>query len=117
MRKGELAMYEIRLLELEERLHDTIEQLDRGITEERVAQGDLAHFGTHNADHDTEQLLSDAAAERNEVEILNAVEAALGRIEAGTYGICEECSKEIPRERLDAIPYAARCTGCERSSR
>jgi RNA polymerase-binding protein DksA len=112
MRKAEIKGYESRLLELSERLRGTVETLDREIVEERVAPGDLAHFGTHNADHDTEFLEVDEAAQRNEVALLNEVEAALARIETGTYGLCEACGKEIPRKRLDAAPYVARCAAC-----
>jgi len=113
MRKAEMRAYEARLLELGERLKGTVDQLDREIAEERTAQGDLAHFGTHNADHDVEFLEMDEAMEKNEVKLLNAVEAALARIERGSYGYCEKCGKELQRERLDAVPYAACCAGCE----
>ncbi len=113
MRKAEMKGYESRLLELSERLRATVDDLDDEIVGERASQGDLAHFGTHNADHDTEFLEVDEAAERNEVAMLNAVEAALARIGKGTFGVCEECGKPIARERLDAVPYAARCTACE----
>ena len=113
MRKADLKTYEVRLQELGERLKGTVDQLDQEIVQERTAQGDIAHFGTHNADHDTGLLEVDEVAERNEVKLLNAVEAALARIERGSYGYCEKCGKELPRARLDAIPYAACCAGCE----
>ena len=44
--------------------------------------------------------------------ILDQIEAALQRIEDGTYGRCEECGEAIPKNRLDAIPYAADCVRC-----
>lgn len=44
---------------------------------------------------------------------LRAVEAALGRIEDGSYGRCADCGGEIPFERLDAYPTAERCTACQ----
>ena len=44
--------------------------------------------------------------------ILDQVEAAIHRIEDGGYGRCEECGEEIPKSRLDAIPYAADCVRC-----
>jgi len=115
MRKAEMRIYEARLQELGERLRSTVEQLDSEILEERTGQGDLAHFGTHNADHDTESFDVDEAAERNEVVLLNAVEAAIARVERGTYGICEGCGNAIPAARLDAAPYVAYCADCERA--
>ena len=42
-----------------------------------------------------------------DVETLEQVVRALGRIDAGTYGLSEVSGKPIPIERLDAVPYAA----------
>ena len=115
MRKTNRKEYQTRLLALSERIAREVDQLDEEIREEREAQGDLAHFGTHNADHDFEFLEVDEALERNEVGILNAVEAALARVEQGTYGQCAECGRDIPRARLDAIPWAVYCVECARA--
>jgi RNA polymerase-binding transcription factor DksA len=41
-----------------------------------------------------------------EMKRLNLIESALARIEAGKYGICLKSGKPIPKERLEAIPYA-----------
>jgi RNA polymerase-binding transcription factor DksA len=112
MRKAVLKAYEARLREASARLGSAVAALDRAIVEERTTQGDLAHFGTHNADHDTEFLAADEALERNEVQLLNAVEAALARIADGTYGFCVRCGTEIARSRLDALPHAACCAAC-----
>jgi DnaK suppressor protein len=38
---------------------------------------------------------------------------ALERIEQGTYGKCERCGKEIPPERLEALPTARLCMACK----
>ena len=43
---------------------------------------------------------------------LNAIEEALGRIEAGSYGQCVECGSEISIERLEAVPSASLCVDC-----
>ena len=45
-------------------------------------------------------------------DILDQVEAAIQRIENGDYGWCEKCGEAIPKNRLDAIPYAADCVRC-----
>jgi DnaK suppressor protein len=37
---------------------------------------------------------------------------ALRRLEAGTYGVCVTCGKQIPVERLEVRPYADRCVPC-----
>ncbi len=45
---------------------------------------------------------------------LREIDAALARIAAGTYGVCEDCGESIDRARLDAAPTAARCVDCQR---
>ena len=44
---------------------------------------------------------------------LRAIDAALKRIAAGTYGICIDCGAPIPEKRLVAVPTALRCVTCE----
>jgi DnaK suppressor protein len=46
-------------------------------------------------------------------ETLNKIGAALTRLDEGTYGYCYECGEEIAERRLRALPFAARCKGCE----
>ena len=51
----------------------------------------------------------DYTLEENSGHVLNEIDAALKRIEAGTYGICTVCDKEIAPERLEAYPWASLC--------
>jgi RNA polymerase-binding transcription factor DksA len=44
-----------------------------------------------------------------------AIEAALAKLSAGTYGLCESCGSAINARRLEAIPWAALCTSCQSS--
>lgn len=39
--------------------------------------------------------------------------AALARLDAGEYGICQDCEEEISPRRLDAVPQALRCIRCQ----
>jgi RNA polymerase-binding protein DksA len=52
--------------------------------------------------------------EENSEHVLADIDAALKRIEDGTYGICTTCSKEISEERLEARPWATLCIDCQR---
>ena len=52
--------------------------------------------------------------EENSEHVLSEIEAALKRIEEGTYGICTNCGKEIGEERLEARPWATLCIDCQR---
>jgi DnaK suppressor protein len=53
------------------------------------------------------------AVDERETAHLAAVEAALERIGAGTYGECSDCGADIPPARLHATPEAARCVPCQ----
>jgi DnaK suppressor protein len=47
-------------------------------------------------------------------DTLRDVEQALGRMDAGTYGLCERCGQPIADERLEALPAAPLCMNCKR---
>ena len=53
------------------------------------------------------------ALDEHESAELRAVEAALQRIELGSYGQCIDCGVDIPAPRLHAAPTAARCIDCQ----
>ena len=78
---------------------------------EREASGELSSYDNHPGDLGTElfEREKDVALEVHEEDQLNEIEAALGAIEEGTYGVCKECGKEIPYERLEAIPSTLYC--------
>jgi DnaK suppressor protein len=52
-----------------------------------------------------------AEVESNE---LTQIEVALERIDSGEYGVCEDCGRNIPLARLQAVPYATVCIKCQR---
>lgn len=43
---------------------------------------------------------------------LRVIDAALIRVEAGTYGLCAKCGAEIGEERLDVLPFTPFCRDC-----
>jgi DnaK suppressor protein len=74
--------------------------------------GDLAiGSGDHLADSASETFLRelDGGLEENAGHLLNEIEAALARIDDGTYGLCTRCGRPIDPERLEAVPYATLC--------
>jgi DnaK suppressor protein len=48
-----------------------------------------------------------------ERKLLGKIDAAVARIEDGTYGRCEECGEEIGIERLKARPVTTLCIACK----
>jgi RNA polymerase-binding transcription factor DksA len=69
--------------------------------------GDLSGYGQHMADAGTDTFDRDFALSlvSNEQEALAEIEAAIKRVHAGTYGICETTQKPIAKERLLAVPF------------
>lgn len=51
----------------------------------------------------------DLSIEQNVRDLLQKIERALQKIEAGTYGICERCGKPIEKARIKALPYVDLC--------
>jgi DnaK suppressor protein len=77
----------------------------------------MAELGTETFD----QELTLGVMERDQ-ELLGEISAAIKRVDAGTYGLCEGCVAEgksnskcwIPKLRLKAVPWARNCVECER---
>ena len=56
---------------------------------------------------------TEVAMNEHETAELGDIDAALERIQAGTYGICTACGVSIPDARLNAYPTAKRCINCQ----
>ncbi|HBE67582.1 MAG TPA: hypothetical protein DDW52_05470 [Planctomycetaceae bacterium] len=66
-----------------------------------------AEVGTHSFEQEfTLNMMS------SDSKHLERVEAALEKISAGTYGLCEECDRRIPKARLEIIPDTPYCVEC-----
>jgi DnaK suppressor protein len=76
-------------------------------TGEETSDQHLADTAT--AMHDREL---DYGLTENEEDLLKSIDAALERIEEGTYGICTNCGKPIGEERLEALPWTDLCIDC-----
>jgi DnaK suppressor protein len=74
-----------------------------------------AGIGNHLADDATDLFARERnlAVRGNAQELLDQVGAALQRMEAGIYGLCQRCGQPIDEERLDALPYATLCVTCQ----
>ena len=98
-----------RLLKLREDLANAIQQLRDEACE------DTPNYSMHMADAATDSFDRDLVLGlvSFEQEGLYEIDAALKRIEDGTYGICELTGKAIPWERLEAIPWTRFSTEAE----
>jgi RNA polymerase-binding transcription factor len=88
-------------LELHSRICDGRAERVQGVRDE------LEH-----SDEDTQGDIELALIQMR-AETLARIDEALARLEAGTYGACLECEREISEPRLVALPFAVRCQSCE----
>ncbi|MBU1084648.1 MAG: TraR/DksA family transcriptional regulator [Candidatus Omnitrophota bacterium] len=82
---------------------------------QKDASGDLSGYSFHMADmatdlYDREFSLELAEAER---ERLYALDEAIKRIDAGSYGKCDACGGAVSKQRLKAMPQAEYCIKCQ----
>lgn len=84
------------------------------LTKAPTEAGAPVQYGKRAGDHIAEsadRLARSTAAEELE-RLRSQVAAALERMDAGEYGICEVCGVDIPEGRLEALPWAVRCVNC-----
>jgi DnaK suppressor protein len=77
--------------------------------EETAYDNHLGDTATETYDRELDYTL-----EENSEHLLGEIDAALKRIDEGTYGICTNCGEQIPAERLEARPWATLCIDCQR---
>lgn len=101
---------------LEQRLRERRKELLREMDNaRREAQTEDAIAAVAPVRDPGDESVAELAASANltlldrEASELREVEAALERIREGTYGRCQDCGREIERERLEAYPTATRC--------
>jgi len=113
---ADLETYKNRLIALRSRIRGDVSAMtDGALSHSRSeAAGDLSAMPLHMADigsdnFEQEQTLSFIQSDN---DTLTLIDEALARIKDGTYGICEDCGKPIPKVRLNVLPYAASCVQC-----
>ena len=99
--KPQWAKYYRRLLDLRDQL---LRQMS-GLAKESAQE--MAGYSLHMADSGTDNFDRDFALSllSSDQDAVYEIEAALRRIERGTFGVCEVTGKTIPKARLDAIPW------------
>ena len=115
---GDRGMYRRRLQELTKRLSSGVAQLESEITRPTGSEGTAAdapaYEPTPTSTEGDEEIAQSALL--TEEQLLAEAEAALARLEGGTFGTCEGCGRAIGKARLDAVPYARHCIRCARTA-
>lgn len=97
-RKKFIAECQIRLLKEKEKRINGLKSLSLSLSEE--IRGDEADIASSLSHQDS------VLAQREKILFeIREIDEALGRIEEGTYGVCEETEEEIEARRLQAIPW------------
>ncbi|WP_206502023.1 TraR/DksA family transcriptional regulator [Streptomyces chrestomyceticus] len=119
VRPGEDPWTPAEVAEARTELHDEVARLRTEIqaSEDALAglmrdtgegTGDEADTGSKNITREHEMALASNAR-----EMLLQTERALERLDAGTYGLCENCGKPIGKARMQAFPRATLCVECK----
>jgi DnaK suppressor protein len=96
---------------LSEQLQDALKQGDltlEDMTDNNEIFADPADRATMESDRAFTLRIRD-----RERKLIKKIRAALGRLDSGTYGYCEECGEEIGVPRLKARPVTRLCINCK----
>ena len=116
----ETERFQTALLDERKRIQDAIEYLHRETpgsledeTEEMIGSQDnhLGDSATGTLDREIDYTL-----EGHSGQVLAQIDAALKRLDDGTYGTCVRCGRPIGEERLEARPWASLCIDCQREA-
>jgi len=111
-----MEQYRQQLRELSSQVRSTVSSVTDQARGAAGGQGtgELSHVPLHLADMGSEEYLYELNTTllENEEYLANEISAALRRVEAGTFGKCESCDKQIAAERLKALPYTRYCVTC-----
>jgi len=91
---------------------DILKELDDSIsTERRAPQRDVGDF-YDDAESEKGRQLNHLLSERDRSKLAR-IDDALEKIEDETYGLCDECGCDIPKKRLNVLPFARCCIECQ----
>jgi RNA polymerase-binding protein DksA len=115
MKKTDIDLYKQQLLELRARCTGDVSQLTDEALKSKEASN-LSSMPIHMADIGSDNFEQEFTLSllENEEKVLAEIDGALGRIRAGSFGLCEDCGSAILKERLKAIPYVRHCVECAR---
>jgi DnaK suppressor protein len=115
MNKRDLQRFK-NLIEAErQRVLERLGVIEEGIQGMASSQSGNQSYSNHMADIGSDVIEQEQAFlhASQGTDYVIALEAALKRIEKGTYGVCEECAEKIPPRRLEAFLAARMCVKCQ----
>jgi DnaK suppressor protein len=97
---------------LSKRRREILDQVQSRIHDGRSEGPIEGRDGLEHADADSQGEIEFTLLQAK-ADTLSRIDEALARLDAGTYGACLECDREISERRLRALPFAVRCQACE----
>ena len=108
MNKKQLIKFRAQLEEMKEKLISDVEQTLTEMTTQNGNIPDPNDRATVESDRNFELRIRD-----RERKLMNKIEEAIGRLDEGTYGVCDSCGEDIAVKRLEARPVAKYCIECK----
>lgn len=100
---------------LDERRRAILEEVQRGVrtVSQNARAGERPKVDSGNSE--VPDIQDDITLELIQIKAANLsmIDEVIERIEKGSYGVCRACGEKIPVKRLNALPFAVRCVGCE----
>ena len=116
MNEKNRAKVEARLREERERAVRSLERYEEAAATGTDEDGDITRYPLHPADEGTDTIQQETALSllSQDSERLTLIDDALLRLmkDPDSFGVCENCGKDIPMERLDIVPWTRRCMDC-----
>jgi RNA polymerase-binding transcription factor DksA len=118
MDRNQIDHIERRLLRERERALRSLGRFQEQSNARDASDSDLSSYSFHMADQGTDAMEREKSFlfASKEGRYLYRIEEALRRLynEPAKFGMCHSCEKEIPFDRLDALPHARYCLDCKR---
>lgn len=108
MKEKQLKKFKAQLEEMKEKIINDVEQTLSEMTTQNGNIPDPNDRATVESDRNFELRIRD-----RERKLMNKIEEAIGRIDDGSYGICDGCGEDIAIKRLEARPVAKYCIDCK----
>jgi DnaK suppressor protein len=108
-------MEKAKIAKFEELLNKKREELRRSLSRTQEEHNEAQDFGRDEGDRATASLSKEMTFRQKAQErgLLQLVEAAIGRINGGTFGECLHCGQDISVNRLTAVPWSRYCITCQ----
>ena len=112
LKADELERYRAVLLHMRKEVAGDIGGLEKDAFENDGERASLDNPADLGSDRFAQEFSLELLA-RDE-KTLGEIDAALDRLDAGTFGRCEACEANLPKLRLNAVPHARNCVDCQR---